>query len=719
MLEEITLLYVEDDRSISEEIVFFLNRKVRKIHVAYDGEEGLKILEEVNPDIIITDIEMPKLNGLDMIKEFKNEDKKIPIIITSAFSETEKLIKAIELGVDAYLIKPFTLKELLEKIQTLSRNIYLEKELSKMKAVEAKAKELALEKESFEKELKYQKLLEFSAEVSSIAFCEFDIKNQTLIGNDLLYKFLGTDIETENGYIIEIKSYLQRYVRDQDHKMILDTINKASLSKSKDRYSFEHQIIRRDGVLLDVIVDCFYTYDSSNLPDKLYGTIYNLKKQKEKEKELRDEKNRYQKLLYNQNILLSLFDKGDTVLFKWKNDERWTTKHVSANIDKLIPNSYTKLKSGLVTFDYYIHKDDLQSICNQNAKALEENKESYTHQAYRIVTQENEVKWVTANIVTQKDSQGNITHFIASVIDITDKRLTEKKIEKYLHLIDENILTSRTDLKGVIREVSSAFCKLTGFSAGELLGRTHSMMRDATTQDKVYQDMWKTITDDKIYTGEFKTRKKDGSLLWIHLRIFPIYNAEDIKTGYLGIKEDITDKKIVERLSVTDEMTKLYNRRHFNKVFLEELNRTKRDKRIITFVMIDIDNFKLYNDTYGHQNGDTALMKVAQVLKSFASRGGDYAFRLGGEEFGLILTTDNKPKMKQHIIHLIQSIEELRLEHKKNTASKYLTASAGVVFNVYDSKKSMDDLYKIADDALYQAKEKGRNQVVFNPLELI
>lgn len=119
MLSKISLLYVEDDLDVADEVAYFLRKKIATLHLAKNGEEGLELFRKFFPDIIVTDIQMPKMNGLDMIKIIHEENPKIPIIITSAFNETEMLLKAIDVGVDAYMLKPINLKDLLAKIQNL------------------------------------------------------------------------------------------------------------------------------------------------------------------------------------------------------------------------------------------------------------------------------------------------------------------------------------------------------------------------------------------------------------------------------------------------------------------------------------------------------------------------------------------------------------------------------------------------------------------------
>jgi|GEM_PF-1900870 len=115
-LNDIRILYVEDDEDIKEEISEFLESEVLELFIAKDGEEAIEIFREKKPDIVITDIQMPKLNGLELATEIKKIDKLIPIIITTAFNENEYLLKSINIGIDKYVLKPINLNTLIDSI---------------------------------------------------------------------------------------------------------------------------------------------------------------------------------------------------------------------------------------------------------------------------------------------------------------------------------------------------------------------------------------------------------------------------------------------------------------------------------------------------------------------------------------------------------------------------------------------------------------------------
>jgi diguanylate cyclase (GGDEF)-like protein len=126
---DISVLYVEDDLSISEEISFFLQPRVRTLLVAHDGAEALELFEKHQPEMIITDIQMPRLNGLEMIKTIRAENVEVPIIITSAYNDSNYLMESLNHRVDAYLLKPIDLIELYTRLQKLAKPLLLKREL--------------------------------------------------------------------------------------------------------------------------------------------------------------------------------------------------------------------------------------------------------------------------------------------------------------------------------------------------------------------------------------------------------------------------------------------------------------------------------------------------------------------------------------------------------------------------------------------------------------
>ncbi|MDD3817969.1 MAG: GGDEF domain-containing protein, partial [Thiovulaceae bacterium] len=136
------------------------------------------------------------------------------------------------------------------------------------------------------------------------------------------------------------------------------------------------------------------------------------------------------------------------------------------------------------------------------------------------------------------------------------------------------------------------------------------------------------------------------------------------------------------------------------------------DCRQIAFLMLDVDFFKNYNDTYGHLQGDATLKAIAEVLKRYSKRAGDFAFRLGGEEFGLIISTSSYEEARKLAEAIRQSVADLAIEHKASAISDVVTVSIGLSFYKCPLQLDVDTFYKEVDDNLYAAKDQGRNCIV-------
>jgi diguanylate cyclase (GGDEF)-like protein len=200
------------------------------------------------------------------------------------------------------------------------------------------------------------------------------------------------------------------------------------------------------------------------------------------------------------------------------------------------------------------------------------------------------------------------------------------------------------------------------------------------------------------------------SLIW---RYKGLKVSKKVYEDYSHQINSVLTKSIVtiQELSITDGLTNIFNRRHFNTIFPQAINLAKRKNELLCFILIDIDYFKRYNDSYGHVMGDHALISVASVLKNNLKRTDDYCFRMGGEEFGIILHTDRIDQAHTLARTILQSIETLKIEHKGNKASPYLTVSMGVVCKYGNNISDLDEMYKEADELLYKAKDNGRNRI--------
>ena len=182
---------------------------------------------------------------------------------------------------------------------------------------------------------------------------------------------------------------------------------------------------------------------------------------------------------------------------------------------------------------------------------------------------------------------------------------------------------------------------------------------------------------------------------------------------YSIIKKDNQLKILTKKYkleSITDAMTNLYNRKYFDKIFDNMPFISNANQWKTAFVMFDIDFFKQYNDTYGHDMGDITLKAVASTLKSYFNKEYEYVFRLGGEEFGVVLFDIDEIILQECLKDVNKTIESLNIEHKNSKISKVVTISIGAVIYHPHSYVSCNRLYKLADECLYTSKQNGRNQ---------
>lgn len=169
--------------------------------------------------------------------------------------------------------------------------------------------------------------------------------------------------------------------------------------------------------------------------------------------------------------------------------------------------------------------------------------------------------------------------------------------------------------------------------------------------------------------------------------------------------------RALKQLSFKDALTGLWNRRKYDQTIELEWRRCLRYKRPIALLLLDIDYFKEFNDSYGHMAGDECLIKVGEILKNTFCRASDMVARYGGEEFIVLLSDTGEGEAVKIANMLRKKIESLNIPHEKSSVCNYVTVSIGATFMVPDLNSSYENLFKAADRALYQAKDAGRNQV--------
>ncbi len=269
-----------------------------------------------------------------------------------------------------------------------------------------------------------------------------------------------------------------------------------------------------------------------------------------------------------------------------------------------------------------------------------------------------------------------------------------------------------TDKQGKIVYVNPAFTSLTGYTVSSAVGKTMAILKSGVQGKAFYHRLWSTILAGKVWRGEIVNRRRDGSLYNEEMTITPVYGSSREINHFIVIKQDITERKRFEEqlqyLATHDSLTNIPNRYYMEEVLKRAVAKARRGKKS-ALVFIDLDNFKLVNDTLGHAAGDELLISVANIFQSNI-REEDLLARLGGDEFAILLEGADVSEAVIVAEKLRRAVGEEALCQTMHLDGFNLSISGGIVMvdGTIDHIKLLSD----ADAAMYSAKEAGRNRIV-------
>ncbi|MGB0465913.1 MAG: putative bifunctional diguanylate cyclase/phosphodiesterase [Pontibacterium sp.] len=270
-----------------------------------------------------------------------------------------------------------------------------------------------------------------------------------------------------------------------------------------------------------------------------------------------------------------------------------------------------------------------------------------------------------------------------------------------------------TDNRGLIVSINPAFTNITGFSLPECLGKTPALLKSGRHEDAFYDRMWSKLQCTGQWQGELWNRRKNGELYPEWLSISALMDNQGKPHRYIGILSDITSLKRahaqVEHLAMHDPLTGLPNRRMFMENMERLIAHAKRTDQLLGLLFIDLDGFKLVNDSLGHHVGDRLLQRVANCLKA-EIRADDLLARMGGDEFVLLINGVESP---DHLAKIANKVL-YALQHQDKTAGNRMEIGASIGIALYpEDGRDGDELIRNADMAMYRAKENGKSQYHF------
>jgi len=286
----------------------------------------------------------------------------------------------------------------------------------------------------------------------------------------------------------------------------------------------------------------------------------------------------------------------------------------------------------------------------------------------------------------------------------TKQREDEDELRKLTQVVEENSSsTIITDLDGKIEYVNNHFTEVTGYNLDEIKGRSTKFLNAGKTHVDIFTNMWNSIRADKVWIGEFCNCCKDGSLCWVKARISPVKDSENKTTHYVAVFEDVTEQKAqreaLEYMAMHDSLTDLPNRSLFYDRVFQSILQAEREKKSIAVMLMDLNQFKVINDTLGHYIGDRILKKVAGRLKA-ALKSYDTVARMGGDEF-LVLLNDIDEAQTMTVANRLLEVVRQPLAIEGHNFD--INISIGVALYPRDGDDP-DQLIQRADVAMYAAK---------------
>lgn len=319
-----------------------------------------------------------------------------------------------------------------------------------------------------------------------------------------------------------------------------------------------------------------------------------------------------------------------------------------------------------------------------------------------------EQRWFIARVTRFHGDSGNV---VIAHENITQRKQAEEKLQLAANVFTharEGILI--TDAAGIVIDVNDTFTHITGYSREEILGKKPSLLSSGRQGQEFYTALWHDLTSIGHWSGEIWNRRKNGEIYAEMLTISTVRDTSGHTQNYVGLFIDITSMKEyqqqLEHIAHFDVLTNLPNRVLLADRLQQAMLQTQRHKHSLAVVYLDLDGFKIVNDTYDHETGDELLVAISKRMK-VALREGDTLARIGGDEFvavlgGLEQMADCEPILER----FLQATADPVII---NDNTLQVSASIGVTFYPQDSVDA-DQLMRHADQAMYIAKQAGKNR---------
>jgi diguanylate cyclase (GGDEF)-like protein/PAS domain S-box-containing protein len=510
-------------------------------------------------------------------------------------------------------------------------------------------------------------------------------------------------------------SYEQIIFKD-DRNNVRNVIDEAC--KLGTRFELEYRICHANGSVIWVCERGTPIYNDEGEIEALEGYIHNITERKIAEQALRNAETRYHSIF--ENAIEGIFQTTPTGQYLVVNSALARIYGYSSTEELL--SVLNNIKHQLYVSPH--RRDEFVQAMAATGSVL--NFESLVYK------KDQSTIWISENSHMVHDESGKLLYYEGTVQDVTDIRemqealkVSERKTKQSLEelkyqkfALDKHAIVAVTDIHGQITYANDKFCEISGYLRNELMGQNHIILNSGYHPKGFFKKMYITLSNGEVWHDEICNRSKEGNLYWVDITVAPYIGDDGITQSYISICTDITQRVTAEEqsnyLALYDPLTSLANRRLLLDRLSQALASSARSGRDGAILFIDLDHFKMLNDTLGHEVGDLLLQQVATRLTSCV-REGDTVARLGGDEFVVLLeclseesiiSASDAEAIGDKILASLNMPFQLSSDEYQSTASIGIT-----IFN--DHNQTQEELLKHADIAMYQAKKAGRNSIRF------
>ncbi|AXX88645.1 hypothetical protein CKA55_10535 [Arcobacter suis] len=527
--------------------------------------------------------------------------------------------------------------------------------------------------------------------IAQLGYWEFDILGNNLKWSDEVYHIFGfSPQEFEASY----ENFL-RYIHPEDIKKV----DKAYMNsiKNKTNYQVEHRIITKTGEIKYVEEECRHTFDEYGDVVQSLGTIHDITSIKLYQLKIKKSKEQFE----------SLVSHIPDIIYRCEIDDDFTMLYINNAIETITGYKIDEIKfNKVISFANIIHPSDL-AVVHKSIDSMIKNNVLNIDLEYRIISKDGRIIWINDNL--QLISDENHSYFEGVISDITSQKIAYDKLYKFIDTQDNIVIL--TNGKN-IEFANKKFFNFLGFKNIEEYKINHKCISDLFIEDEKFFNL-SFVNENENWVNIIQTlshRKRvvaikgiDGITYAFSVTINKFEDAIYI-VSFTDISETMLANLELEQKVLRDKLTNAYNREFFENNYKRLIETFENDEMYFGLGMIDIDNFKKINDTFGHDVGDKILVTLVSNVEKY-SRNDDILIRWGGEEFIMILKVSSENGLKIALENLRKIIENNKIDNLPK-----ITCSFGGT--LYEKNEPINNTIKRADEALYMAKAAGRNKVI-------